>query len=139
MRLDMEGRRPRAVNISTAEYPGFATDMQAQFVALNAIAEGNGRITETIFENRMMHIPEIQRMGALIDLQGATAYLTGIEVLQGAPVMSTDLRASASLVLAGLVADGETIVDRVYHIDRGYERIEEKLRRLGANIERVRM
>ena len=139
VRLDMEGRRPRAVNISTAEYPGFATDMQAQFVALNAIAEGNGRITETIFENRMMHIPEIQRMGALIDLQGATAYLTGIEVLQGAPVMSTDLRASASLVLAGLVSDGETIVDRVYHIDRGYERIEEKLRRLGANIERVRM
>jgi UDP-N-acetylglucosamine 1-carboxyvinyltransferase len=137
--LDMHGARPRAVDITTLEYPGFATDMQAQFVALNAVAEGLGRVTETIFENRMMHIPEMQRMGASIDLHGATASVTGIDHLKGAPVMSTDLRASASLVLAGLVAEGETVVDRVYHIDRGYERIEEKLRRLGADIERVRV
>ena len=137
--LDMKGRRPKAVDITTLEYPGFATDMQAQFVALNAIAEGSGRVTETIFENRMMHIPEMQRMGAQIDLHGATASTNGVDHLKGAPVMSTDLRASASLVIAGLVADGETIVDRVYHIDRGYERIEEKLRRLGADIERVRV
>ncbi len=137
--LDMKGRRPKAVEITTLEYPGFATDMQAQFVALNAVAEGSGRVTETIFENRMMHIPEMQRMGAQIDLHGATASTNGVDHLKGAPVMSTDLRASASLVIAGLVADGETIVDRVYHIDRGYERIEEKLRRLGADIERVRV
>ncbi len=137
--LDMHGQRPRAVNITTLEYPGFATDMQAQFVALNAVAEGTGIVTETIFENRMMHIPEMQRMGAQIDLNAATATVMGIERLRGAPVMSTDLRASASLVVAGLVADGETTVDRVYHIDRGYERIEEKLRRLGADIERVRV
>lgn len=137
--LDMHGKRPKAVDITTLEYPGFATDMQAQFVALNAVAEGVGQVTETIFENRMMHIPEMQRMGARIDLHGATASVTGKESLKGAPVMSTDLRASASLVLAGLVADGETVVDRVYHIDRGYERIEEKLRRLGADIERVRV
>jgi UDP-N-acetylglucosamine enolpyruvyl transferase len=135
----MHGQRPRAVNITTLEYPGFATDMQAQFVALNAVAEGTGIVTETIFENRMMHIPEMQRMGAQIDLNAATATVMGIERLRGAPVMSTDLRASASLVVAGLVADGETTVDRVYHIDRGYERIEEKLRRLGADIERVRV
>jgi len=137
--LDMHGARAKSVDITTLEYPGFATDMQAQFVALNAVAEGVGRVTETIFENRMMHIPEMQRMGAAIDLHGATASITGIPCLKGAPVMSTDLRASASLVLAGLVAEGETVVDRVYHIDRGYERIEEKLRRLGADIERVRV
>ena len=137
--LDMHGQRPRAVDITTLEYPGFATDMQAQFVALNAVARGAGTVTETIFENRMMHIPEMQRMGANIDLNGATATVRGIEQLKGAPVMSTDLRASASLVVAGLVAEGETTVDRVYHIDRGYERIEEKLRRLGADIERVRV
>ena len=137
--LDMRGRRAKAVDITTAEYPGFATDMQAQFVALNSAAEGSGRVTETIFENRMMHIPEMQRMGAEIDLHGATASTVGVNRLKGAPVMSTDLRASASLVIAGLVAEGQTIVDRVYHIDRGYERIEEKLRRLGADIERVRL
>jgi UDP-N-acetylglucosamine 1-carboxyvinyltransferase len=108
-------------------------------VALNAVADGSGRVTETIFENRMMHIPEMQRMGAKIDLHGATASTTGVDKLKGAPVMSTDLRASASLVIAGLVAEGETVVDRVYHIDRGYEHIEEKLRRLGADIERVRV
>lgn len=137
--LDMRGRRPTSVDITTVEYPGFATDMQAQFVALNSVAQGSGRVTETIFENRMMHIPEMQRMGAQIDLHGATASTTGVDRLKGAPVMSTDLRASASLVIAGLVADGETVVDRVYHIDRGYERIEEKFRRLGADIERVRV
>lgn len=137
--LEMHGRRPRAVDIRTLEYPGFATDMQAQFVAMNAVAEGTGTVTETIFENRMMHIPELQRMGGHIDLNGATAVVRGREALKGAPVMSTDLRASASLVIAGLVADGETSVDRVYHLDRGYERIEEKLRRLGADIERVRV
>ena len=135
----MRGRRAKAVDITTAEYPGFATDMQAQFVALNSAAKGSGRVTETIFENRMMHIPEMQRMGAEIDLHGATASTVGVNRLKGAPVMSTDLRASASLVIAGLVAEGQTIVDRVYHIDRGYERIEEKLRRLGADIERVRL
>ena len=137
--LDMKGQRAKAVDITTVEYPGFATDMQAQFVALNAVADGSGRVTETIFENRMMHIPEMQRMGAKIDLHGATASTTGVDKLKGAPVMSTDLRASASLVIAGLVAEGETVVDRVYHIDRGYEHIEEKLRRLGADIERVRV
>ena len=137
--LDMRGNRAKAVDITTVEYPGFATDMQAQFVALNSVAEGSGRVTETIFENRMMHIPEMQRMGAEIDLYGSTASTVGVNHLKGAPVMSTDLRASASLVIAGLVAEGQTIVDRVYHIDRGYERIEEKLRRLGADIERVRL
>ncbi|MBE59144.1 MAG: UDP-N-acetylglucosamine 1-carboxyvinyltransferase [Gammaproteobacteria bacterium] len=137
--LDMRGKRAKAVDITTLEYPGFATDMQAQFVALNSVAEGSGRVTETIFENRMMHIAEMQRMGAEIDLYGSTASTVGVNHLKGAPVMSTDLRASASLVIAGLVAEGQTIVDRVYHIDRGYERIEEKLRRLGADIERVRL
>ena len=137
--LDMNGCRSKSVDITTVEYPGFATDMQAQFVALNAVAKGLARVTEKIFENRMMHIPEMQRMGARIDLQGSTAITTGVDHLRGAPVMSTDLRASASLVIAGLVAKGETVIDRVYHIDRGYERIEEKLRRLGANIERVRL
>ncbi|MES9903205.1 MAG: UDP-N-acetylglucosamine 1-carboxyvinyltransferase [Sedimenticola sp.] len=135
--LDMEGKRPRAVDVHTAPYPAFPTDMQAQFTALNSIAEGVGVITETVFENRFMHVQEMQRMGASIRLEGNTAICTGVEKLTGAPVMATDLRASASLVLAGLVAKGETIVDRIYHIDRGYENIEEKLAGLGAQIQRV--
>jgi UDP-N-acetylglucosamine 1-carboxyvinyltransferase len=135
--LDMHGKRPRAVDIHTAPYPAFPTDMQAQFTALNALAEGVGTITETIFENRFMHVQEMQRMGARIRLEGNTAICTGIERLTGAPVMATDLRASASLVLAGLVADGDTLVDRIYHIDRGYQDIEEKLAALGATIRRV--
>ena len=135
--LDMKGRRPRAVDIHTAPYPAFPTDMQAQFTALNSIAEGVGTITETVFENRFMHVQEMQRMGANIKLEGNTAIIAGVGRLTGAPVMATDLRASASLVLAGLVADGETIVDRIYHIDRGYENIEEKLAGLGAQIRRV--
>ncbi|WP_275099464.1 UDP-N-acetylglucosamine 1-carboxyvinyltransferase [Sedimenticola hydrogenitrophicus] len=135
--LDMHGKRPRAVDIHTAPYPAFPTDMQAQFTALNAVAEGVGTITETVFENRFMHVQEMQRMGAKIRLEGNTAIIAGVSRLTGAPVMATDLRASASLVLAGLVADGETIVDRIYHIDRGYENIEEKLAGLGAQIRRV--
>jgi UDP-N-acetylglucosamine 1-carboxyvinyltransferase len=135
--LDMQGRRPVAVNVHTAPYPAFPTDMQAQFTALNAVAEGSGTITETVFENRFMHVQEMQRMGARIQLEGNTAISTGVTRLAGAPVMATDLRASASLVLAGLVADGETVIDRIYHIDRGYERIEEKLAQLGADIRRV--
>jgi len=135
--LDMHGKRPRAVNIHTAPYPAFPTDMQAQFTALNAVAEGSATITETVFENRFMHVQEMQRMGAQIQLEGNTAITHGVEQLTGAPVMATDLRASASLVLAGLVAKGETRIDRIYHIDRGYERIEEKLAQLGANIRRV--
>jgi UDP-N-acetylglucosamine 1-carboxyvinyltransferase len=135
--LDMHGKRPQAVNIHTAPYPAFPTDMQAQFTALNVVAEGSGTITETVFENRFMHVQEMQRMGAKIQLEGNTAISHGVERLTGAPVMATDLRASASLVLAGLVADGETTIDRIYHIDRGYERIEEKLAQLGANIRRV--
>ena len=135
--LDMHGKRPRAVNVHTAPYPAFPTDMQAQFTALNVVAEGMGTITETVFENRFMHVQEMQRMGAQIQLEGNTAISSGVERLAGAPVMATDLRASASLVLAGLVADGETTIDRIYHIDRGYERIEEKLAQLGANIRRV--
>ena len=135
--LDMKGRRPRAVDIHTAPYPAFPTDMQAQFTALNSVAEGVGAITETVFENRFMHVQEMQRMGASIKLEGNTAIIAGVGRLTGAPVMATDLRASASLVLAGLVADGETIVDRIYHIDRGYENIEEKLAGLGAQIRRV--
>jgi len=135
--LDMHGKRPRAVNIHTAPYPAFPTDMQAQFTALNAVAEGSATITETVFENRFMHVQEMQRMGAQIQLEGNTAITHGVEQLTGAPVMATDLRASASLVLAGLVAEGETRIDRIYHIDRGYERIEEKLAQLGANIRRV--
>jgi len=135
--LDMQGKRPVAVNVHTAPYPAFPTDMQAQFTALNVIAEGMGTITETVFENRFMHVQEMQRMGANIQLEGNTAISTGVAKLTGAPVMATDLRASASLVLAGLVAEGETIVDRIYHIDRGYECIEEKLAQLGANIRRV--
>ena len=135
--LDMGGRRPRSVDIRTAPYPAFPTDMQAQFCALNAIAEGTAAITETIFENRFQHVLELQRMGADIRLEGHTAILSGVGQLSAAPVMATDLRASASLVLAGLAARGETLVDRVYHVDRGYERIEEKLRQLGATIRRV--
>ncbi|VAW88798.1 UDP-N-acetylglucosamine 1-carboxyvinyltransferase [hydrothermal vent metagenome] len=135
--LDMEGRRLRAVDIVTAPYPAFPTDMQAQFSTLNAVAEGIGVITESVFENRFMHIQELQRMGADIRVQGNTAISHGVKQLQAAPVMATDLRASASLVLAGLVATGDTVVDRIYHIDRGYERIEEKLGQLGAHIRRV--
>ena len=135
--LDMHGKRAKAVSVQTAPYPAFPTDMQAQFTALNVVAEGAGTITETVFENRFMHVQEMQRMGAKITLKGNTAISTGVERLTGAPVMATDLRASASLVLAGLVADGETTIGRIYHIDRGYERIEEKLAQLGANIRRV--
>lgn len=135
--LDMQGRRPRSVDITTAPYPGFPTDMQAQFTALNSIAEGTAVITETIFENRFMHVQELQRLGAEITVKGNTAIIRGMSKLTGAPIMATDLRASASLVLAGLVADGVTTVDRVYHIDRGYEIIEEKLRALGADIKRI--
>ncbi len=135
--LDMTGKRPTAVSVRTAPYPAFPTDMQAQLTAMNAIAEGVGVMTETVFENRFMHVQEMQRMGANIHLESNTAICTGVEKLTGAPVMATDLRASASLVLAGLVADGETVVDRIYHIDRGYECIEEKLSQLGANIRRV--
>ena len=135
--VDMEGRRPRAIDLRTAPYPAFPTDMQAQFCAMNAVAEGVGTITETIFENRFQHVLEMQRMGADIQLEGHTAICTGVEKLKAAPVMATDLRASAGLVLAGLAATGETLVDRIYHVDRGYERIEEKLRQLGASIQRV--
>jgi len=135
--LDMHGNKPRAVDIRTAPYPAFPTDMQAQFCALNAVAEGTGTITETVFENRFMHIQELQRMGADLSLQGNTVVCNGVDRLTSAPVMATDLRASASLVLAGLVADGDTMVDRIYHIDRGYECIEEKLQQLGAQIRRV--
>ena len=135
--LDMQGRRPKGVSVRTAPYPAFPTDMQAQFVALNSIAEGDGIVTETIFENRFMHVYELQRMGAKIELEGNTAIVHGVTSLMGAPVMATDLRASASLALAGLVAESETIVDRIYHIDRGYECIEEKLAQLGARIRRV--
>ena len=135
--LDMQGRRPKAVRLHTAPYPAFPTDMQAQFTALNAVAEGVGSITETVFENRFMHVQEMQRMGADIRVEGNTAISSGVPRLMGAPVMATDLRASASLILAGLVAEGETVVDRIYHIDRGYECIEEKLASLGASIRRV--
>lgn len=135
--LDMHGRRPQAVNVRTAPYPAFPTDMQAQFMALNAIAEGAGTVVETIFENRFMHVQELQRMGADIEVQGHTAIVRGVEKLTAAPVMATDLRASASLVLAALAAEGETEVQRIYHIDRGYELIEEKLASLGARIRRV--
>src|SRR5579872_2858859 len=135
--LDMQGNRPRAINISTAPYPAFPTDMQAQFMAMNTIAEGTGIITETVFENRFMHVQELLRMGAQIALKGNSAICTGVDSLQGAPTMATDLRASASLVLAGLAAVGETSIDRIYHIDRGYECIEEKLSQLGARIQRV--
>ncbi len=135
--VDMRGRRPRAIDLRTAPYPAFPTDMQAQFAALNTVAEGVGTIIETIFENRFMHMLEMRRMGAEIRLEGNTAIIKGVEHLQAAPVMATDLRASASLVLAGLVAKGRTEIDRIYHIDRGYEAIEEKLSGLGAEIKRV--
>jgi UDP-N-acetylglucosamine 1-carboxyvinyltransferase len=135
--VDMRGNRPRAVNLTTAPYPAFPTDMQAQFIALNAAAEGVGIVTETVFENRFMHIQELQRLGADIRVEGNTAISRGVTTMSGAPLMATDLRASASLVLAGLVASGETTVDRIYHIDRGYENIEEKLSGLGAKIRRL--
>ena len=135
--LDMKGKRPKAVNIVTAPYPDFPTDMQAQFTALNSVALGTSNITETVFENRFMHVNELQRMGADINIDGNTVTIHGVESLTAAPVMATDLRASASLVLAGLVAKGDTVVQRIYHIDRGYERIEEKLQLLGATIRRV--
>jgi len=136
--LDMHGKRAKAVTFRTAPHPGFPTDMQAQFSLLNLVAEGTGVITETIFENRFMHIPELIRMGAHAEIEGSTLICHGVEQLSGAQVMATDLRASASLVLAGCIAEGVTLVDRIYHIDRGYERIEDKLRLLGANIERVK-
>jgi len=135
--LDMQGKRPKAVNIKTAPYPGFPTDMQAQFCVLNALAQGTATITETIFENRFMHVPELIRMGATMELEGNTCIIQGIESLSGAQVMATDLRASASLVIAGLVADGTTVVDRIYHLDRGYEHIEQKFQGLGAQVKRV--
>jgi len=135
--LDMHGKKPKAVSLRTAPYPAFPTDMQAQFIAMNCVADGVGIITETIFENRFMHVQELQRMGANIKLESNTAICTGMEKLTGAPVMATDLRASASLVIAALVAEGSTLVDRIYHIDRGYDHIEEKLSQLGATIRRV--
>ena len=133
----MNESKPKAISLTTGPYPSFPTDMQAQFVSLNAIAQGNSTVTETVFENRFMHVQEIARMGGNITLKGNTAVIEGIKKLKGAPVMATDLRASASLVLAGLVAEGATTIDRIYHIDRGYERIEEKLKMLGADIERI--
>jgi UDP-N-acetylglucosamine 1-carboxyvinyltransferase len=135
--LDMHGQQAKAVSLKTMPHPGFPTDMQAQFVTLNAVADGTGVITETIFENRFMHVPELQRMGASIDLEGNRALTAGSSELRGAQVMATDLRASASLVIAGLIAEGQTTVNRIYHLDRGYENIEDKLRKLGASIERV--
>jgi UDP-N-acetylglucosamine 1-carboxyvinyltransferase len=135
--INMHGRRPKAVDITTAPYPAFPTDMQAQFTALNAVAEGTGTITENVFENRFMHVHELERLGADIHLEGNTAVIRGVDQMSGAPLMATDLRASACLVLAGLVAKGDTTVDRIYHIDRGYECIEEKLGTLGAKIRRL--
>jgi UDP-N-acetylglucosamine 1-carboxyvinyltransferase len=132
------GRRPTAVNVRTSPYPAFPTDMQAQFMAMNAIAEGNSMVVETIFENRFMHVQELRRLGAQIDVEGNTAVIKGCAQLQGATIMATDLRASACLVIAGLVAQGETIVDRIYHLDRGYEHIEAKLSALGAQIRRIK-
>jgi len=137
IRLDMKGKRPQPVDIRTSAYPNFPTDMQAQFMALNSIAEGSSTITETIFENRFMHVPELSRMGANLKLEGNTVVCKGVKLLTGANLMATDLRASASLVLAGLAAQGSTTIDRVYHLDRGYEMIEEKFKMLGADIERV--
>ncbi|MEO6699777.1 MAG: UDP-N-acetylglucosamine 1-carboxyvinyltransferase [Paraperlucidibaca sp.] len=135
--LDMQGRRPKAVSFRTAPHPAFPTDMQAQFMAVNTIAQGVSTINETIFENRFMHVPELSRFGAQISIDGHTAVVTGVEALQAAPVMATDLRASMSLVLAALVAEGETVMDRLYHMDRGYERLDEKLRGLGADVQRL--
>ena len=135
--LNMNGERPRAVNINTAPYPAFPTDMQAQILALNTVAQGCAAVTENVFENRFMHVHELKRMGGDITLNGNTAICRGVPHLKGAPVMATDLRASASLILAGLVANGQTDVERIYHVDRGYECIEEKLSTLGADIQRV--
>jgi UDP-N-acetylglucosamine 1-carboxyvinyltransferase len=135
--LDMHGKRPKSVSVRTAPYPAFPTDMQAQFTALNSVAEGTGSITETVFENRFMHVHEMNRMGAAIRVEGNTVIVDGVDNLKGAPVMATDLRASASLIIAGLVGENETTVDRIYHIDRGYECIEEKLQSLGAQIRRL--
>jgi UDP-N-acetylglucosamine 1-carboxyvinyltransferase len=132
------GVRPRATDMRTEPFPGFPTDLQAQYMALMAIADGTSRIQETIFENRFMHVPELARMGAEVKVEGEIAYVTGVAKLTGAPVMATDLRASVSLVLAGLAAEGETVVNRVYHLDRGFERIEEKLKACGADIERLK-
>lgn len=137
IKLDMRGKRPSAINITTAPYPEMPTDMQAQFLAMNTIAKGHSTVTESIFENRFMHVPELKRLGAAIDLDGNTAFCEGIEYLQAAPVMATDLRASAGLVLAALMAEGETIIDRIYHVDRGYECIEQKLSQLGASVRRI--
>jgi UDP-N-acetylglucosamine 1-carboxyvinyltransferase len=138
LELDMKGNRPRAVDIRTAPYPAFPTDMQAQFLALMAIADGTSRVIETVFENRFMHVPELNRLSANVALDGSTtAIVKGVERLKGAPVMATDLRASFSLVIAGLVAEGETLIDRIYHIDRGYESIEAKLTQLGARVQRL--
>jgi UDP-N-acetylglucosamine 1-carboxyvinyltransferase len=136
--VDMLGKRPQSVDLTTAVYPGLPTDMQAQFTLLNAIADGHARIKETIFENRFMHVAELIRMGAKIEQDGNAIFIEGVEKLKGAPVMATDLRASAALVIAGLIAEGETLIDRVYHLDRGYECIEEKLSKLGAKIERIK-
>jgi UDP-N-acetylglucosamine 1-carboxyvinyltransferase len=130
-------RRPRAVSLRTSEYPAFPTDMQAQFMALNAIADGTSQVVETIFENRFMHVQELNRLGASITVDGNTALVTGVPRLSGATVMATDLRASASLVIAGLTAEGETLVDRIYHLDRGYDRMEEKLTAIGARARRM--
>jgi UDP-N-acetylglucosamine 1-carboxyvinyltransferase len=136
--VDMCGKRPRAISFRTLPHPAFPTDMQAQFMAIDAISDGTGVINETIFENRFMHVPELNRMGANIEVDGHTAVVRGVAKLDGAPVMATDLRASMSLVLAALAADGDTLIDRIYHIDRGYERVEEKLSLLGATIRRVK-
>jgi UDP-N-acetylglucosamine 1-carboxyvinyltransferase len=137
IRIQM-ARRPKAVSFRTTEYPGFPTDMQAQFMALNCLAEGTSHVTETIFENRFMHVQELNRLGAAIDVEGNTAIVSGVEKFLGAPVMATDLRASASLVIAGLAAQGETVVERIYHLDRGYDRMEAKLSAIGADIERIK-
>jgi UDP-N-acetylglucosamine 1-carboxyvinyltransferase len=137
LRLQMASR-PKAVSFRTTEYPGFPTDMQAQFMALDCIAEGSSRVTETIFENRFMHVQELNRLGASIVIDGHTALINGVDKLVGAPVMATDLRASASLVIAGLAAQGQTVVDRIYHLDRGYDRMEVKLSAVGANIQRIK-
>ena len=137
IRVKSQGR-PRAVSVRTSEYPAFPTDMQAQFMVLNCIAEGTAMVTETIFENRFMHVNELLRLGAAIDVDGHTAVVRGVERLSGATVMATDLRASASLVIAGLVAEGDTVVDRIYHLDRGYDQMETKLRGIGADIERFK-
>ena len=131
-------QRPKPVSFRTTEYPGFPTDMQAQFMAVNLIAGGSSKVTETIFENRFMHVQEMNRLGSKISIDGNTAYIDGVEQLIGAPVMATDLRASASLVIAGLAAKGETLVDRIYHLDRGYDRMEVKLSAVGANITRIK-